>query len=291
MAKIDLYRSSATSILRGQYAGALDGIPILDENVNIDDLFLDGEVAPVRGGHDPDQYVPDMMAAPSGMKTYTESELDALYDEQERAESSLEHLYLREWAGPCLDQNGHGYCWSYSTGSALMMRRLALHLPFVRLNPHSVAAIIKNGRDEGGWCGLSLGKYREIGCAEEGTAEGQWPVHSRQVSRFNDAAVKASMLKYKVTDDWYDLGKPAYAQALKDAQRWTCMFNNCPVPTDRNVWAHSTCDIRYVRIEKGSWGWLTLNSWKGWGRRGLAVMRGRYLKADGAVSVVNSMAA
>jgi len=291
MAKFDLYRSSATPILRGQYAGALDGIPILDDRVDIDDLFLDGNVTPVRGGHDPNQYVPDMMAAPNGMKTYSESELDALYDEQERAESSLEHLYLREWVGPCLDQNGDGYCWAYSTGGAVMMRRLALHLPFVRLNPHSVAAIIKGGRDEGGWAGLSLAKAREIGYAEEGKGPGQWPLHSRNAAYFKDEAVRESMLKYRITDDWYDLGKPAYSQQLKDAQRWTCMFNGCPVPTDRNVWGHSTCDIRYVRIEKGSWGWLTLNSWKGWGRRGLAVLRGKYLKSDGAVSVVNTMAA
>jgi len=291
VAKPEIYRSTATTMLRGQYAGAIDGIPILDEHVKIDDLFLDGEITPVRMGHETDQYVPDMMAAPSGMKVYSESELDALYDEQERTESSLEHLYLREWTGPCLDQNGHGYCWSYSTGSALMMRRLALHLPFVRLNPHSVASIIKGGRDEGGWCGLSLAKYREIGCAEEGNGEGQWPVHSRKNSLFNDPDVKASMAKYIVTDDWYDLGKPAYSQQLKDSQRWTCMFNNCPVPTDRNIWSHSTCGLRLVRIEKGSYGWLDLNSWRGWGRRGLVVLRGKYFKSDGSVSVVNSMAA
>lgn len=288
---MDYYRSTATKMLRGQYAGAIDGIPILDERVNVNDLFHDGPVTPVRTGHDPSQYVPDMMAAPSGMKTYSQAEMEAVFDEQERAESSLEHLYLREWRGECLDQNGHGYCWAYSTGSANMMRRLALHMPFVRLNPHSTASIIKNGADQGGWCGLSLGFVRDNGMAEEGTGAGQWPVHSRQNARFNDEAVKASMLKYKVTDDWYDLGKPAYAQELKDAQRWTCMANNCPCPTDRNVWSHSTCDIRYVRIEAGSWGWLTLNSWKGWGRRGLAVMRGSYLRADGAVSIVNSMGA
>lgn len=288
---MDYYRSTATKLLRGQYAGAVDAIPILDEKVNVNDLFLDGPVTPVATGHDPDQYVPDMMAAPLGMETYKDTDLDALYDEQERAESSLEHIYLRDWRGDCLNQNGDPYCWFYSTGSAIMMRRLALHMPFVRLNPHSGASVIKGGRKEGGWCGLSLGFAREHGIAEEGTGSGQWPALSRQASRFNDPAVKASMLQYKVTDDWYDLGKPAYSQQLKDEQRWTCLFNNCPVPTDRNIWAHSTCDIRYVRIERGSWGWLTLNSWAGWGRRGLAVMRGNYYRADGAVSVVNTVGA
>lgn len=291
---LEYYRSSATNLLRGQFAGAIDGIPILDERTDINDLFLDGPVTPVRGGHDPTQYVPDMMAAPLGMVTIPESELDARYDEQEATQSSLEHLYLRAWQGPCLDQNGQGYCWYYSSTSAVMLKRLAMGLPFARLNPHPGASVEKGGRDEGGWCGLSLARIRKEGLCEEGTGPGQIPAHSygrRTNELYMSAAVKAVREKYIVTDDWYDLGKPAYSQALKDAQKWTCLENRCPVPTDRNIWGHSTCDLRRVRIERGSWGYLTLNSWLGWGRRGLAVMRGNYYKADGAVSVVNVMAA
>ena len=182
-------------------------------------------------------------------------------------------------------------CWSYSTGAAIMMRRLALHVPFVRLNPHSVAAIVKGGKDEGGWCGLSLAKAREIGYAEEGTGPGQWPLHSRQASRFNDPLVKESMARFLVTDDWYDLGKPAYGQALTRLQQATCLFNNCPSPSDFNWWGHSVCALRYVRIEAGNWGLLILNSWKGWGRRGLSVLQGSKSRANGAVSIVDSLAA
>src|SRR5688572_7363517 len=118
---MDFYRSTATTLLRGQYAGAIDAIPILDERVNVNDLFLDGPPRPVATGHDPSQYVPDMAAAPLGMKTYSQAEAEAIFEEEERTQSSLEHLYLRKWIGECLDQNGHGYCWSYSTGSALML--------------------------------------------------------------------------------------------------------------------------------------------------------------------------
>jgi hypothetical protein len=291
---LEYYRSTATPVLRGQFAGAADGIPIFDEFTKPEDMFLDGPPTPVRGGHDPTQYVPDMMAAPLGMKTIPPGERDAYYDEQERAQSSLEHVYLRDWQGPCLDQNGQGYCWYYSSTSAVMMRRLALGFPFVRLNPHPGASVEKGGRDEGGWCGLSLGRIRREGLCEEGNGPGQIPAHSygrRTNELYMSDAVKAVREKYIVTDDWYDLGKPAYSQALRDEQKWTCLFNLCPVPTDRNIWGHSTCDIRLVRIEAGSWGYLTLNSWKNWGRRGLGVMRGSYYKADGAVSIVNSRAA
>ena len=104
-------------------------------------------------------------------------------------------------------------CWMYSTTGANMMRRLSSNMPFVRLNPHSGASIVKNGKDEGGWCGLSLQFQRENGIAEEGTGPLQWPVHEygRQANqRFNDPAFKAAMAKYRITDDFYDLGKPAY---------------------------------------------------------------------------------
>lgn len=291
---IEYYRSTATAMFLGAIPGVADGIPILDEFTDFNDLFLEGSPTPVRGGHDPSQYVPDMMAAPLGMKTIPESECDARYDEQEATQSSLEHLYLRDWQGECLDQNGQGYCWYYSTTSAVMLKRVAAHLPFARLNPHPGASMEKGGRDEGGWCGLSLARIRKEGLCEEGTGPGQIPAHSfgRKTNElYMTDAVRAVREKYIVTDDWYDLGKPAYSQALKDAQKWTCLFNNNPVPTDRNIWGHSTADIRRVRIERGSWGYLTLNSWLRWGRRGLAVMRGNYYKADGAVSVVNTRAA
>ena len=185
-------------------------------------------------------------------------------------------------------------CWMYSTTGANMMRRLSSNMPFVRLNPHSGASIVKNGKDEGGWCGLSLQFQRENGIAEEGTGPLQWPVHEygRQANqRFNDPAFKAAMAKYRITDDFYDLGKPAYEQVLKDAQHRTCLFNNNPCPSDFNWWSHSVCAIRYVRIEAGGWGLLILNSWAGWGRRGLAVLKGSQMRPDGAVCVVASMAA
>lgn len=289
---IDYYRSSATRLFGGPTAGEPDGIPILDpsQSASRDILFPKG----FGRGHDPSQYVPDMMAAPSGMRTIDPGEWEARYKEQEATQSSLEHLYLREWKGDCLDQNGQGYCWSYSTGGAIMLRRLVMNAPFVRLNPHAAASIIKGGRDEGGWCGLSLQFARENGEAVEGDGPNQWPLHEygRQANqRFNDPAFKAEMARFKVTDDWYDLGKPVYSQELKRDQHATCLFNLCPAPSDFNWWGHSVVALRYVLIEGGDFGLLILNSWKGWGRRGLAVLRGQQAIPDGAVSVVAPLAA
>ena len=124
-----------------------------------------------------------MFAQPTDMEIIPQSEWDARFDEQEAQQSSLEHIYLSGPGGTPrfvnLDQNGHGYCWAYSTAQSIMIDRLRRNLTSVRLNPHATAAIIKNGRDEGGWCGLSAKWGRENGFAEEGTrtarkTEGQW---------------------------------------------------------------------------------------------------------------------
>ncbi len=237
-------------------------IPILDtEGAATDFSHPPGEAF----GLVPRDYATDpepMFAPPADMKLIPESEWDARYDEQEATESSLEHLYLRggKPAFVNLDQNGHGYCWAYSTGHAIMLDRLKQNLPLVRLNPHATAAIIKGGRDEGGWCGLSAKWARETGYAEEGTAPGQWPLHARNL-KYDTPELRAAMATMKVEEEWTDMTRQVYDQNLTRAQCATCGFNNIPGPRDYNFWSHSVCGIRWVRIERGSWGILTLNSW------------------------------
>lgn len=279
-------------------------IPIIDDYVEDHELFgLTGEQEgpPTYGavprdwsvqpegdiptfGHDPQATIPII----------PRSEWDARYDEQEAAQSSLEHLYLKADGTPRfvnLDQNGDGYCWIYSTTQALMIARLFQNQPLVRLNPHCGGAIIKNGRNEGGWCGLSAKFIIENGCAEEGTGPDQWPLHSRQVSRVTPA-LREAMKKYRITEGWIDLTRQAYDQDVTDAAYASLLLSNCPTASDFNWWAHSVCAIRWVRIEAGSWGPLILNSWKGWGRHGLAVLRGsKGSPTGGAVGVRAARAA
>jgi len=265
-------------------------IPILDESVAAcrDVLYPVG----VSYGAVPRDYAtdpPSMFAGPDGLKTPDPSEWDALYDEQEANEDSLEHLFLRNGkpAFINLDQNGDGYCWAYSTGQALMLARLRDNLPLVRLNPHATAAIIKGGRDEGGWCGTSAKWAAENGYAVEGTGPGEWPLHSRNL-RYDTPALRAAMALHKTTEDWRDMTRPEYGQVLTARQLAACGFSNIPAPSDFNWWGHSVCQVRWVRIERGSWGPLILNSWLNWGRFGLGVLRGSQATANNAVAVRTS---
>lgn len=239
-----------------------------------------------------------MFQAPSEMEIIPESQRDAYYDEQEAQKSSLEHIYLSgpngEPAFVNLDQDGDGYCWMYSSGSTYMLDRLRTMPPapgwppkVVRLNPHGPASIIKKGANQGGWCGEAADWLRRDGNGfpVEGTAPGQWPLHSRDYKRYDTPECRAQMALHRPVEEWCDLTRQIYDQNLTRDQVATCGLTNIPGPRDYNWWSHSVCGVRWVRIAKGNWGQLILNSWKGWGRFGLAVLQGSQAVCNGGLAI------
>lgn len=222
--------------------------------------------------------------SPDGIKLYDEVDWDAVYEESERNEDSLLDIFLRGGKPKFenLDQNGDGYCWSYSTGQAIMLDRMKQNLTPLRLNPHATAAIIKRGRDEGGWCGLSAKWGIENGYAVEGNGPGEWPLHSRNLK--NDTPeLRKNMALHKIGEAWYDLGRQEYDQTLTKKQIVTLGLSDIPMALDFNHFSHSMCGIVVVRIEKGHWGPVVLQSWKGWGYYGLGVLADMW--PDNAIAI------
>lgn len=267
-------------------------IPIYDGSPSARAYFLpthDGAGNRVGYGAVPRDFKvdpPEMFDPPSGIPLIPQSEWDARYDEQEACKSSLEHLYL---SGPNgeplfenLDQDGDGHCWAYSTGHSLMIERLKQGEPVVRLNPHSIATCLRTFN--GGWCGKSAKFATEVGCAPEGTGAGEWPLHSNNTS-LDTPAMRAAMGRFRIAEQWVDLTREVYDQNLEDQYAASCLFRNEPCPSDYPWWSHSVCRIRRVRIEAGSWGDLILNSWKGWGRHGLGVIRGSQMRTMGSLAI------
>lgn len=255
-----------------------DFIPILDDSPDSTALaHPGGGVGYGAVPRDYDVQPEEMFDGPESLTLDKPSDWDAIYDEQEEQQSSLEHLYLRggKPAFVNLDQNGHGYCWAYSTAQAMMLARLRDHQPPVRFNPHGPAAIIKGGRDEGGWCGLSAQWAREHGYPEEGTGPGQWPLHSRNL-KHDTPECRIEMAKNKSEEYWIDLTRKVYDQTLSTNALATCLNQRNPCPIDIQAWGHSICALRWARVERGVFRPLILNSWLGWGRFGLAVISGRF---------------
>lgn len=272
-------------------------ISVIDDATNNDILF-NPSIGGVKmsHGYDQEQMERDLKAnprrsmqhlfgdAPSEIKVYQESEWDALYDEQEAQQSSLQHIRMRGDHGKmidALDQNGQGFCWNYSCTGGIMMSRAASFMPHVRLSGHANACLIKNFRDEGGWGALGL-DY----AIKNGSPSVQfWKEKSMSQSN-NTPEMRANALLHRVTEDWSDQSVSPYDRNLTREQLATLLFNNIPVIVDFNWWSHSVLAIRWVRISKGVWGLLILNSWtNGWENNGMSILTGSKMRPDGAVAI------
>lgn len=273
----DLYKGKIPIVRRDLNEGFIRGTP--DVAPSFGAVPRDFKVHPV-----------EMRDSPSAMKLYSESEYDALYDAGEANEDSLEHIYLRAAETgqfEFLDQASFPDCWCHSTAHAIMLDRLKQNLPYVKLN--AVAAATLMGRTDGGWCGLSMKFARENGYPVAGTGPGQWPYQSR--SGQDTPALRTRMKLHRDLEDWYDLSKEVYDQDLAKGQIATCLFNNLPVPSDYNRFGHSMLSLRYVRIEAGSYGLLTLNSWQGFGYHGLCVLADMWPESSCALRASSASAA
>ncbi len=250
----------------------LNRIPIIRRS--LDEGFLRGQPdEPVRGGCEPRDYDVDPVAmgdSPDGIDTNIDHK--AAFDEQQAQQSSLLHQYLGDILNPKpkflnLDQNGEGFCWAYSTAQAIMLDRMARNLPPVRLSAHAVACKIKNFRDEGGWCGLS-GKFAR----EKGYPSVEKWAEKSMSRQYDTQETWDDAMKHRVDEDWYDLGKKEWDQELSKSQIKTLGVTNCPMMLDFNRFSHSMCGIGVVEFEKNAWAPVVLNSWKGYGYHGLAVL-------------------
>lgn len=263
---------------------------MLIEDATGDDVLFDPAFARGAVPRDYDAQPVEMLAAPSEIPVIPRAEWDARIDEQERQESSLEHLWRRSGQMP-LDQGRQGYCWAYSTGHALALTRVRQNQPAVRLSPHAAACKIKDFRDQGGWCGLSAQFARDTGYPTVDF----WPEQSMD-RRHDRPETWADAARHRTAADFVDLQRPVYSQNLMFEQIASCLLLNYPVMLDFAWWGHSVCGVQLVRVEPGSYGFRILNSWydvpkiKPWGDAGFATIRGTRTQTMGAVCVAASTA-
>lgn len=259
---------------------------IIDEETLTDPRIRDQVFVPLIDGavkghglveRDYAKYPPEMFDPPSDLKTIPQSEWGDRSKEQEKQQARLSDLCT--WTS--LDQNGQGYCWCYSTTLAVMIIRAIMGQPHVRLSAHGLAWKIKNGRDEGGWCGLSGKGHRDLGCPSVVF----WPEKSMS-GQHDKPETWANAALHKVTEEWVDLTRNVYDQNLTFAQVATCLLSGIPVAVDFNWWSHSVCACDLVEVEPGSFGLRIRNSWTdSWGDRGFGILRGSKSIPNGALAI------
>lgn len=214
-----------------------------------------------------------------------------------------------------LNQNPAGYCWGHSTTHTVILDRELKKLPRIDLSAYMVCAIIKRGRDEGGWCGLSAEFMSRIGIC----SQSYWPQQQFSLS-LDTPEMRANAGLHKIVEGWTDFSKPLWDQQLSFAQVITLLLCNVPCALDFNWWGHSVCGCDAVdgstqmsssRGESGKllnlrefedmwgldnpltagWGIRIWNSWgDGWSQRGMGVLTGQKAIPNGAIATTSTYA-
>lgn len=207
-------------------------------------------------------------AAEWDMKEMSDEEIEQGIADQERHKSSLEHIRA-DCGIRSLDQDGYGYCWAFSTVKAVMLLRAAQGQPTVELSAWAVGAIIKNYRNQGGWCQQSLEFLVNTGVPSLEI----WP-QAAVNRKYDTPAMRADAATRKVTE-WMDM-EPRNTRQLASN-----LLRNIPTMIDLNWWGHSVCAFRLVAWKP------TLrvkidNSWTpDWGDNGCSILEGRRAIPDG----------
>lgn len=164
-------------------------------------------------------------------------------------------------------------CWAHSSVSALLLMRALLNLPYVDLSAYAVACIIKNYRDQGGWCAQSVDWMAENGCPDSK----YWPQQS--MSKSNDTPEMRANAKLHRYLKWVEL-EPKNQQQLI-----TLLLQPIPVPviSDFNWWSHSVCTMQLESIKP-----LRTRIWNSWGdswsEEGEGLLEERKCIPDGAIA-------
>lgn len=185
--------------------------------------------------------------------------------------------YVKSLDIPHLDQNGTNYCWANGVVHALELAEAREVGRYVSLSPASIAAPIKNFRNNGGWGDEALDWLREHGCNE--TVD--WPANYWQDRRYYTHENKEKAKKHIVLEFAYlTPGRAGWEELV------STILGGLWVGAGFNWWRHL---IMYADFNMNMDGDIR-NSWKNWGDNGFGYLQGSKKYPDGAVVPIISKA-
>ncbi len=266
--------------------------PVADDQQNYQHLIQpwsssdDGTMQSLSG-YIPRDYEAEPLGAGVGAKLLPQALLDQYPDEKvwkERFEelernkqdipSILERAFAAgQWLG--LNQAPTNFCWCYAVVHAVMIVRLQEGEPFVRLSPYSVACIVKDFRNIGGWGTQALAQIVKEGVADEQFWPQERPgMTSSQRSAANMNAIRngrqylansRANAALKKCTEFYDLPSRSWAHKM------ACLCVPLPVASGFNRIGHERCTIAGVVTSSGGTGAVDLDSYTGDGSPDLKV--------------------
>ena len=250
----------------------------VDIDANADPKWRDNEDGQQQSerGYVPRDFSADPLASGYGAKLLPQALLDkwpreswkARIEELERTGQDIPSILRRSfdagiWRG--LNQDPTNYCWCYGVAHNLMVIRLLNNEPFLRLSPYSVACIVKNFRNIGGW-----GSQANAQACKEGMATEQfWPMEkpgmtsqqrrSANMNAINNGreylAGSRANAALKTVKEWYDLPSRSWEHKM------ACLCEPLPVASGYNRIGHERCTIAGVVLQNGGFGMVDLDSY------------------------------
>lgn len=163
------------------------------------------------------------------------------------------------------NQNGTNYCWAFGTIRMLELTRLQMGEEHVPLSPASVACLIKNYKNNGGWGGECLAGIKKWGVAPESL----WPEHAID-KRYDNEQSREARKAFNVTD-FVDIPDDFYSVM-------TLLVRDIPCSVAFDWWGHLVCAVEPDIVNNQLGYWID-NSWNTtWGTAGRGFITGS--KAD-----------
>lgn len=187
--------------------------------------------------------------APTGLKLIPREHWPKLIEEKDAQQSWLHDL--AKDVIQCEDQDGLGYCHAYGTVMPMMMKRLVMGLPYVRLSAESIGGPVTGWRNEGGMLDDDLRVACERGAC---TVDFMDRANSINPERWKDGWEADAKLHRVI--EWWDLDEGSTFDAIA-----TCALLDLPCNTGFGWWGHAITGALRLRNNKGRWEVLFRNSW------------------------------
>lgn len=177
---------------------------------------------------------------------------------------------------PSLNQGGTNYCWCNAVITMIDHARAKMGLPYIPLSPASVAAIIKNYRNVGGWGGEAIEYIAAHGVAPQSV----WPANAIDRRYDNDESRKLRQMF--IIGDWVELPARDFEALMSHLlmDGWAAV--------GYNWWSHEVFAADPVIAPSGRPGVRLRNSWADdYGDLGYFILEESKANPDDAVSLIN----